>query len=44
MVVCVNMMSKGSKEDLTVLIVTHVIHVERVENSSCHFYTTLYTE
>ena len=44
MVVCVNMMSKGSKEDLTVLIVTHVIHVERVENSVCVFYTTLYTE
>ena len=44
MVVCVNMMSKGSKEDLTVLIVTHVIHAERVENSVCVFYTTLYTE
>ena len=28
MVVCVKMMSKGSKEALTVLIVTHVIHVE----------------
>ena len=25
------MMSKGLKEDLTVLIVTHVTHVERVE-------------
>ena len=44
MVVCVNMMSKGSKEDLTVLIVTHVIHVESVKNSVCVFYTTLYTE
>ena len=29
MVVCVKMMLKGSKEALTVLIVTHVIHVER---------------
>ena len=44
MVVCVKIMSKGSKEDLTVLIVTHVIHVERVESSVCGFYTTLYTE
>ena len=42
MVVCVNMMSKGSKEDLTVLIVTHVIYVERVENSVCVFYNTVY--
>ena len=31
MVVCVKMMSKGSKETLTVLIITHVTHVERVE-------------
>ena len=38
------MMLKGLKEDLTVLIVTHVIHVERVESSICDFYTTLYTE
>ena len=38
------MMSKGLKEALTVLIVTHAIHVERVENSVCGFYTTLYTE
>ena len=37
-------MSKGSKEALTVLIVTHAIHVERVESSVCGFYTTLYTE
>ena len=44
MVVCVKMMSKGSKEDLTVLSVTHVIHVERVKTSVCGFYTTLYTE
>ena len=36
MVVCVKMMSKGSKEALTVLIVTHVIvHVERVESGVC---------
>ena len=44
MVVCVKMMLKGLKEDLTVLIVTHVIHVERVKSSVCGFYTTLYTE
>ena len=44
MVVCVKMMLKGSKEGLTVLIVTHVIHVKRVESSVCGFYTTLYTE
>ena len=30
-VVCVKMMSKGSKEALTVLIITHVTQVERVE-------------
>ena len=30
MVVCVKMMSKGSKEALTVLIVTHVERVERL--------------
>ena len=39
MVVCVKMMSKGLKEALTVLIVTHV---EGVESSVCDFYTTLY--
>ena len=39
MVVYVKMMSKGSKEDLTVLIVTHVIHVERVKSSICGLYT-----
>ena len=44
MVVCVKMMSKGSKEALTVLIVTHATHVKRVESSVCGFYTTLYTE
>ena len=44
MVACVKMMSKGLKEALTVLIVTHVIHVERVETSVHGFYTTLYTE
>ena len=33
MVVCVKMMSKGSKETLTVLIVTHATHVERVESN-----------
>ena len=38
------LMSKGSKEALTVLIITHVTHVERVESSICDFYTTLYTE
>ena len=36
MVVCVKMMSKGSKEALTVLIVTHV---ERVESGVCGLYT-----
>ena len=30
--VCVKMMLKGSKEALTVLIVTHVTQVERVES------------
>ena len=30
--ICVKMMSKGSKEALTVLIVTHVTQVERVES------------
>ena len=36
--------SKGSKEALTVLIVTHVTQVERVESSVCGFYATLHTE
>ena len=44
MVVCVKMMSKGSKEASTVLIVTHATHAERVKSSVCGFYTTLYTE
>ena len=39
--VCVKMMSKGSKEALTVLIVTHVTQVERVESGVCGFYATL---
>ena len=33
MVVCVKIMLKGSKEALTVLIVTHVTHVEGVKRS-----------
>ena len=33
------MMSKEWKEALTVLIVTYVIHVERVESGACSFYT-----
>ena len=36
MVVCVKMMSKGSKEALTVLIVTHV---KRVKSGVCGLYT-----
>ena len=39
--VCVKMMSKGWKEALTVLIVTHVTQVER---GICGFYATLHTE
>ena len=35
------MMSKGLKEAITVLIVTHV---EGVESGVCSFYATLYTE
>ena len=38
------MMSKGSKEALTVLIVNHVTHVEGVKSGVCGFYATLYTE
>ena len=34
------LMSKGSKEALTVLIVTPVIYVERVESGVCSFYTS----
>ena len=32
------MMLKGSKEALTVLIATHVIHVKRVKSGLCSFY------
>ena len=39
--VCVKMMSKGSKETLTVLIVTHVT---QVESGVCIFYATVHTE
>ena len=42
--VCVKMMSKGSKEALTVLIVTHVTQVERVKSGVCGFYATLHIE
>ena len=42
--VCVKMISKGSKETLTVLIVTHVTQVERVKSGVCGFYTTLHTK
>ena len=35
--VCVKMMSKGSKEALTILIVTHVTQVERVKSGVCGF-------
>ena len=38
------MVLKESKGALTVLIVTHVTHVERVKSGVCGFYTTLYTE
>ena len=38
------MMSKGLKEALTVLFVTHVTHVERVKSGVCGFYAILYTE
>ena len=33
------LMSKGLKEALTVLIVTHVTHVERVKSGVCGLYT-----
>ena len=42
--VCVKMMSKGPKEALTVLIVSHVTQVERVKSGVCGFYATLHTE
>ena len=38
------LMSKGLKEALTVLIVTHVTHVKSPESNVCGFYTTLYAE
>ena len=34
-IVTFNVMSKGSKEALTVLIVIHVTHVERVKSGVC---------
>ena len=33
------LMSKGSKEALTVLIITHVTYVERVQSAVCGLYT-----
>ena len=36
--VCVKMMSKGSKQALTVLIVTHATQVKRVKSGVCGFY------
>ena len=39
--VCVKMMSKGSKEALIVLVVTHVT---QVESGVCSFYATLHIE
>ena len=44
MVVCVKVMSKGSKQALTVLIATHVTQVKRVKSGVCSFYATLHTE
>ena len=35
---------KGLKEALTVLIVTHVTQVKRVESGVCGFYAILHTE
>ena len=35
---------KGSKEALTVLIITHVTQVERVESGVCGSYTTPYAD
>ena len=40
----VKIMSKGSKEALTVLIITHVTQVERVESDVCGSYTTPYAD
>ena len=36
------MMLNGSKEALTVLIVTHVTHAERIKSGVCGLYATLY--
>ena len=44
MPVCLKMMLKGLKEALTVLIVTHVTQVKRVESGVYGFYVTLNTE
>ena len=41
--VCVKMMSKGLKEALTVLIVTHVTQAKRVKSSVCGFYAICYS-
>ena len=38
------LISKGSKEALTVLIVTHVTQVKRVESGVCGSDTTPYAE
>ena len=40
----VKMTSKGSKEALTVLIITHVTQVERVESGVCGSNTTPYAD
>ena len=37
------MILKGLKEALAILIVTHVTHVKRVRSGVCGFYATLYT-
>ena len=42
--VCVKMMLKGSREALTVLILTHVTQVKRVESGVCSFYRILHTK
>ena len=38
-VIHLTLMLKGSKEALTVLIVTHVTHVKRVKSGVCGLYT-----
>ena len=42
--VCVKMMSKGSKETLTVLIVLMLLKLKESKSGVCGFYATLYTE